>query len=701
MISRVNIVVRGVVQGVGFRPFIYRLATEHNLTGWVLNSSEGVVIDVEGADLDSFVGDITAKAPPMARIQKIEVTPLPLVGYRTFAIEPSQEVVGAYALISPDICICPDCRTELFEPENRRYRYPFINCTNCGPRFSITRDIPYDRPKTTMAKFTMCPECQSEYDDPLDRRFHAQPNACPICGPRVWLEGKTADGAFRPLEGEAISLAKRYLASGGILAVKGLGGFHLACEASNDEAVAELRRRKGRVGKPFAVMVPDVETASRYSFVDEGERRLLESWSRPIVLLRRKPDAEISSLVAPDNCYVGVMLPYTPLHYLLLTSEKGGQTASPRALVMTSGNYSEEPISIANDEAREKLGRLCDAFLMHDRDIHVRCDDSVGRIVESKEATIRRSRGFAPFPVRLSFNLRPILACGGELKNTFCLTKDNYAFVSHHIGDLENLETLASFREGIDHFVKLFRIEPEIVAHDLHPEYLSTKYAQGLLSGAHPRPALGGERSVSQAKPRELVLAPVQHHHAHMASCMAENGLDESVIGVTFDGTGYGPDGAIWGGEILVGGFSGFERWAHLKYVRLPGGEAAIKRPYRMALSHLFDAFGDGRAFRPLAERISAAESEIVRRQVDKGLNSPLTSSCGRLFDAISALIGLRDVVTFEGQAAIELEMIADETVEDWYSLPLLGGALPLVLDTVPLIRDVVGDIQRGQAKEV
>ena len=675
---------RGIVQGVGFRPFIYRLANNHELKGSVLNSTEGVVIEVEGPAkrLEEFIADITSKAPPLAVVERVESSFLPPVGYQSFIIQPSQEEEDKFVLISPDICVCPDCLRELFNPRDRRYRYPFINCTNCGPRFTIIKDIPYDRPKTTMAVFQMCPGCEKEYHNPSDRRFHAQPNACSACGPHVWLvNGKTTGDNF--IEGEeAIMRTRPLLSKGAIVAVKGLGGFHLACDATNDASVALLRERKGRVNKPFAIMSLDCQAVEKYCHVSEAERQLLESPQRPIVLLRRKGDSPISALVSPSNSYLGIMLPYTPLHYLLL--ERRGDETDTLALVMTSGNMSEEPIAIGNEEALERLGTLADAFLFHDRDIHVRCDDPVTRVFEGKEAIIRRSRGYAPFPVRLNFETKPVLACGAELKNTFCIARDNYAFLSQHIGDMENLETLSSFESGIEHFKKLFRVSPEVIAYDLHPEYLATKYALEL------------RRNGTEQLPSETQFVPVQHHHAHIASCLAENGVPEPVIGVAFDGTGYGEDGQIWGGEFLVCDFRHFERRAHLKYVVLPGGEAAIRKPYRMAISYLHRLPSALTSGLTLFDRVDPVELEIVRRQIEKGINSPLTSSCGRLFDAVSSLLGICDVITYEGEAAIRLEMLADESIDDGYHWPLPRGKLPIVINPEPILCDIIDDLKAG-----
>ena len=721
-VVRLRLVVAGIVQGVGFRPFVHRLAHRFGLNGWVLNSTEGVVIEVEGETraVEEFAGAIPLEAPPRATVERIDSTLLPPIGYRSFAIEPSQEQEGHFSPISPDICICEDCLRELRDPADRRYRYPFINCTNCGPRLTIVRDIPYDRPKTTVACFPMCPDCEAEYHDPTNRRFHAQPNGCPVCGPRLWLVwrkgglGADAAGGAALRETEvlgdaAIDAARALLSRGAILAIKGLGGFHLACDATNDAAVAELRRRKRRSDKPFALMSADAEAVASYCHLSDQERRLLESPQRPIVLLKRREDATapwerrrlacpdpgstgvspagswargrpasaISGLVAPGNRFLGVMLPYTPLHYLLTTPDRppGGPGAPPLALVMTSGNLSEEPIATGNRDALGRLDGLADAFLLHDRDIQVRCDDSVTRLFRGSETVIRRSRGYAPFPVRLAHEARDLLACGGQLKNTFCITKGNYAFLSQHIGDLENAETLASFASSVEHFRRIFRLEVQAVAHDMHPDYLSTRYAWEL-----------AERAA-------LPLVPVQHHHAHIAACMAENGVDEPAIGIAFDGTGYGDDGHLWGGEFLVCDLSGYRRAAHLKYLPLPGGEVAVRRPYRMAASYLFDSFGpdalhDGL---PPLRQISAAELAVLQRQIERGLNSPLTSSAGRLFDAVSSILDLRHTVNYEGQAAIELEMVATEGVSDRYDWHLEPGE-PAIVDVSPAIRKVVRD---------
>lgn len=676
--------VTGVVQGVGFRPFLYGLAKRHQLVGWVCNTSAGVDVEVEGPShaLDSFVQALTLEAPPLARIEDVAVEEIPVNGYTQFSIRHSQARPGAFQPISPDICICDDCLRELFDPQDRRYRYPFVNCTNCGPRFTIIQDIPYDRPRTTMAPFPMCPQCQAEYDDPLVRRFHAQPNACPVCGPQVelWVpdpESRTLGPAFQG--DEAIHATRALLAQGKTVAVKGLGGFHLACDATSDVALARLRERKGRVDKPFALMAFDLETVESFCHVSAHERALLTGRERPVVLLREQADSPISPLVAPGINDLGVMLPYTPLHYLLLAPG----LPCP-ALVMTSGNYSEEPIATGNDEALERLSGLADGFLLHNRDIHARCDDSVTRVApaEGAELPLRRSRGYAPYPVHLPFEARQILAVGGELKNAFCLTNKRYAFLSQHIGDMENYETLRSFELMVRQLSRTFRVTPEVLAHDLHPSYLSTQYA------------------LQKAETEELIA--VQHHHAHIAACMAENGLDGSrpVIGVAFDGTGYGTDGAIWGGEFLVADYGAFRRAAHLAYVPLPGGDAAIRKPYRTAMGHLWAAGvawdGEGAALAPV-QAASPTERGVIARQIERGLNTVPTSSMGRLFDAVAAIAGVRQTVTYEAQAAIELEMLVDQKEQGTYEWEFVAKEGTLEIPVGPVIRSVVADVQAGE----
>ena len=689
---RCRMTISGMVQGVGFRPFVYRLANSLKLTGWVLNSTEGVVAEVEGPPdgIDAFVQLVSEQAPPRATVDRIDRVLLPAIGYTAFAIEPSQASDAASALISPDICVCEDCLRELRDPTDRRYRYPFINCTNCGPRFTIVKDVPYDRPMTAMACFSMCPACESEYHNPGDRRFHAQPNACPECGPSLWLAKPDGVSTSRDVAGEiAIIEAARLVLDGAVVAVKGLGGFHLACDARNNDAVARLRQRKRRSEKPFAVMAADASAVAGFCYVSEEERQLLESPQRPVVLLRRKEEASISGLVAPGNRFLGVMLPYTPLHHLLLdqiarqSPGQDGRTGAGTApvLVMTSGNLSEEPIATGNREAIDRLGGLADSFVLHDRDIEVRCDDSVTRVFLGKEAIIRRSRGYAPFPVRLGLESTGLLACGAQLKNSFCITRGDHAFLSQHIGDLENAETLDFLASTVEHYMRLFHLDIAAVAHDMHPDYLSTRYAT--------------ELSDRIAVPR----VPVQHHHAHIAACMVENGYYGQAIGVAFDGTGYGADGNLWGGEFLVCDLAGYRRVAHLKYLPLPGGEAAIRRPCRMAASYLVDCFGaqvlDGDL--PPVDEMRGPEAQLLRRQLDRGINSPLTSSAGRLFDAISSLVGLRHAITYEGQAAIELEMIADDKIEGRYDWGL-GPGDPAVIDLGPAVKEIVRELHEATA---
>jgi hydrogenase maturation protein HypF len=631
--------VRGVVQGVGFRPFIYRLACEYKLAGWVRNTSGSVEIEVEGEEsaVARFVEEIRSSPPPMARIEEVTSSPIPHQGHTGFKIIESRPEPGQYQLVSPDIATCADCRQEVFSPEDRRYRYPFTNCTNCGPRFTIIEDVPYDRPLTTMRHFTMCPDCQREYDDPLDRRFHAQPNACPVCGPRLELvdrQGVPAGGK------DAIQSAANLLREGNILAIKGLGGFLLACDATDSQAVKTLRERKHRPSKPLAVMMASVEEMREHCLVSPEEERLLLSPQSPIVLLSWKTaESSVCPEIAPNLRYLGVMLPYTPLHHLLMS-----EVGCP--LVMTSGNLSEEPIAKDNDEALRRLGRIADYFLLHNRDIYAKYDDSVCAVEAGVPRILRRARGYAPYPITLPFNSRRILACGAEEKNTFCLTCDRHAFVSQHIGDMENEETLEHFEKTIDLYRRLFRIDPEVIAYDLHPEYLSTKYALDLKARG------GGSRFV-----------PVQHHHAHIASCLVENNVQQPVIGVAFDGTGYGGDGTIWGGEFLVADLKSFRRVGHLEHVPMPGGAAAIKKPYRMALGYLHALLGPDFPLHglPLLGPLDPGELVVVTRQMERRVNSPLTSSAGRLFDAVSALAGVRGEVDCEAQAAIDLEMLADE----------------------------------------
>jgi hydrogenase maturation protein HypF len=669
--SGLQIQVRGIVQGVGFRPFIYNLATRLDLTGWVRNTSSGVEIEVSGTQeaLQSFISTIRNSPPPLARIDTIDSQPCDPFPATGFEIQTSLPQPGEFIPVSPDVAICADCQRELFDPHDRRYRYPFINCTNCGPRYTIVRDIPYDRPNTTMADFRLCPDCQSEYDDPQDRRFHAQPVACPECGPQLSFE---AGGQVLAREEDALQMARTWLKQGKILAVKGLGGYHLACDAMDPRAVDELRRRKKRSDKPFALMAPDLATLKKYCLVTQAEEEMLTSRQKPIVILERRPDSTIAEGVAPNQHTLGVMLPYTPEHLLLLEPEEG----FPEMLVMTSGNLSEEPIAYLDEDALERLAPLADGFLLHDRPIHIRVDDSVARIAADGSYFVRRSRGYAPDPIRLPFTLPPVLAVGAELKNSFCLTRERYAFLSHFIGDMENYETLRSFEEGIAHLERLFRIQPETLTCDLHPDYLASHYAQ------------------ERASRENLPLIQVQHHHAHLAACLAENNwTDETpVIGLSFDGTGLGTDGAIWGGEVLLGGYAGYQRRYHLQYVPLPGGDLAVRKPSRMALAHLWQAGLAWDDDLPPLIALSGQERAGLRAQIDQRLNCPPTSSMGRLFDAVSALIGVRQTATYEGQAAIELEALADQDEGDAYEFDVRDG----IIRTEPMLSALLHDWRAG-----
>lgn len=670
--KRMRITIEGIVQGVGFRPFLFRLAERNGITGWVKNTTAGVVAEAEGDDslLAAFVAAIEGEAPPLAVIASIATEDIPPAGDAAFTILGSEGSAGTVR-VAPDGDVCPDCLRELFDPADRRYRYPFITCTNCGPRYSLITAVPYDRPNTTMASFPLCDACRAEYEDPGDRRFHAQPVACPGCGPRLRL----VDSDDRELAGDPVEAAAALLAAGKIVAVKGLGGYHLAADALNDAAVRELRRRKCRDEKPFAVMAPDLEAVRSFALPDAVEERLLAGPEHPIVLLRKRPGNGISPLVAPAGGYFGTMLPYTPLHHLLLRDRF-------TALVMTSGNLSDEPIAYKDAEARERLAAIADYFLVHDREIHTRTDDSVIRVFRGTPLFLRRSRGYVPREVRLPVELPAVLAVGAELKGTICLARGDRAVMSQHIGDLKNAATLASLAETTAHLQGLLEISPAIVAHDLHPDYLSTSFAEGLG---------GGLRRV-----------PVQHHHAHLASCMAENGLDGQVIGVIFDGTGYGEDGTIWGGEFLVGGYGGYRRAGHLRQVPLPGGDAAVKEPFRMALAYLYDACGDGLFDLPLPwlGDIGEPERALYLRMLERRINSPLTSSCGRLFDAVAALTGVRGRISYEGQAAMELEALAEQSdTAAVYPYILVNRDETVEIDFRLMIRALAEDVTAGRPK--
>jgi len=663
-----RIKIRGIVQGVGFRPFVFKLAQRFDLKGWVLNSSSSVIIHVEGEKekIEDFIKSLIKEKPSPAVIDDISFEEIELEGFESFEIKESIEVKDEFQPISPDLATCDDCLKELFDPKDRRYLYPFINCTNCGPRFTIIEDIPYDREKTTMKLFKMCGDCEREYRDPMNRRFHAQPNACPVCGPEVeYRKGNLVERE------KWIEKVVEDLKNGLIVAIKGLGGFHLACDALNESAVRRLRERKLRREKPFAVMMKDIAMVEEYCFLSDREREILLSPRRPILLLRERKESKIAKSVAPNQKYQGVMLPSTPIHHIILNFY-------PRPLIMTSGNITEEPIAMENEEAIERLKDIADSFLLHNRGIYSRYDDSVARVIFDEEIIIRRARGYAPFPIYLPFEVDEILACGAELKNTFCLTKKNYAFLSQHIGDLENFETMENFLRTLELFKRLFRIEPKIVAYDLHPGYLSSKYALSL---------------------KNVKLIGVQHHHAHMASCMIENGYTGKAIGVSFDGTGYGTDGKIWGGEFLIGDLRDFERIGHLSYIPLAGGDETVRKPYRMALCYLLSISDNIPSYLPkeFLDFIKDEEVNAFKSMIENGFNTVLTSSSGRLFDAVSAVLGIREINSYEAQSAMELEMIADENEEGYYTVEFNDN---LIFNQLSIFSSVLEDMKKGVERE-
>ncbi len=680
-LKRRAVLVRGVVQGVGFRPFVYRLALETHLAGSIGNNTDGVTIEIEGAGegIDEFLKRLQQDAPPMARIDSVAVRDLEPTGESEFRIVTSQVLGNVTTGIPADAATCVDCLSELLDPHDRRYRYPFLNCTNCGPRFTITRSIPYDRPQTSMAAFPMCAACQSEYDDPLNRRFHAQPNACWGCGPKVWLVDP--EGNEIAADDPVIASIDR-LMDGQIMAIKGIGGFHLAVDATNESAVTRLRERKHRYGKPLAVMVRDIDAARGLCILSSGEEALLQTAPRPILLARAREGNGIAPAVAPRIPWLGVFLPYAPLQHLLF--------ADPRvhALVMTSANLSEEPIATDNDEARTRLIDITDAVLLHNREILQRCDDSVAALVDGAPQLIRRARGFVPLAVELPMDAPPLLAVGGHLKSVFALARGRHAYQSQHLGDLENLSGLDFFTESLDHLMRTFEIAPQTVVHDLHPGYLSTVWAK------------------EWARERGLPLIGVQHHHAHIAGCMAEHALDGPVIGLALDGTGYGTDGRIWGGEVLVARLDGFERFAHLDYVPMPGGDAAVREPWRMALAHLHAAGFDVASPETLT-LLGAKEREarLLARMMERGINAPLTSSLGRLFDAVAAVVLNRRVVDYEAQAAIELEGIAVDEPDDsaGYPITVEGGNWdnrePMRMKVAPMWAELLRDRRGGASK--
>ncbi len=646
--------VSGIVQGVGFRPFVFRVATELGLRGGVWNESGAVVIDVEGGAeaLDALTARLVAATPPRAMVERVEVEHAAPADLEPFRIRDSAPVRAGAVRVSADLATCPACLRELGDPGDRRFRYPFLNCTDCGPRYSIARSVPYDRPRTTMSAFTMCEPCASEYRDPASRRFHAQPNACPDCGPQVWVEGSD--------RGNPIETVVSALRRGAIAAIKGLGGFHLACDARDRHAVASLRERKRRSDKPLAVMVADLAAAQAEAEVEPRAREALSSSRRPIVLLPQRDDTTLTANVAPGLRQVGLFLPYTPLHQLLM-----GAFGGP--LVMTSGNFTEEPIAATNSDALERLAAIADVFLLHDREIHMREDDSVVWVQLGKERVLRRSRGHVPEPIALGFDGPAVLAVGADLKNTLCLTDGAAAILSQHIGDLEAYETQLFFEEVRGNLERLFGIEPRLVAHDLHPGYHSTALA------------------VKTGLPR----VAVQHHHAHIASCLVDNGRRDRVIGIAWDGTGYGTDSTIWGGEILLADLGHCDRVGRIRPVAMPGGDSAVREPWRMAVSHLL-------ASGLTAERVGRRERARVESMIDGGVNVVATSSAGRLFDAVASLLGLRDVVSYEGQAAMELEAAADEVAGDSYPLPVVQGEM-IEIDPRPLVRQIVADLDSDE----
>ena len=679
---RLRVCVRGVVQGVGFRPFVYACAAALGLSGSVRNDSSGAVIEVEGeaGQIDDFLTRLRDRPPPLAVVEAIETRDIAVVGGTGFTIADTSRSAGGRTLASPDVATCAECAAEQRDPTNRRHRHAFVNCTNCGPRFTIIASLPYDRASTTMAPFTMCQDCAIEYNDPADRRFHAQPVCCPRCGPT--LRYRDSDGQSTESE-DALRQARRVLSDGGIVAVKGIGGYHLACDAANDRAVAELRTRKRRGDKPFAVMVADLATAHTIAEIDDASARLLSGAQRPIVLMPRRHGAAVADAVAPHNPDLGVMLAYTPLHALLFGLP--GDEPGPTALVMTSGNLGGEPICFADDDALERLSRLADGWLMHDRAILVPCDDSVVRVVDSVELPIRRSRGYAPLPVALPAALPPTLAVGADLKNTLAVADGKYAWLSQHIGDMDDLSTLTAFDTAQRHLRALTGVEPEVFVADAHPLYRSTAWAHRNAAGRPVR--------------------TVQHHHAHIAAVMAEHGLDGSrpVLGIAFDGTGYGPDNAVWGGEVLLADYKGYRRLSHLKYVPLPGGDVSVLRPYRMALAHMWAA---GLAWDPDLAPVRACpadEQRVLAHQLETGLGCAPTSSMGRLFDTVAALVDVRQVVAYEAQAAIELEGMSRNAAcgTATYRFDIDLAQVPAVFDPAPVVAAVIADTRSGVAAGV
>jgi len=691
---RINI--QGIVQGVGFRPFIYNLANKYKLKGWVRNNSKGVEIEVSGSpkSLKLFTENIHLTAPPLSKITNFTTTEIPPTDSTSFEIENSTSNSDDFVLVSPDISVCDDCLREFFNPHDRRYLYPFINCTNCGPRFTIIKDTPYDRPFTSMAEFPMCQQCSSEYNDPTDRRFHAQPIACPDCGPNIWiefpLESKVHTNHFG--SNQSIIFIQEKLKRGAIVAIKGLGGFHLACDALNQQAVSKLRSRKNRISKPLAIMMANIELVDQNCYLSEAELMYLNSPEKPILILKKRPESRIVQDIAPGQNTIGVMLPYTPLHHLLFKQIPGSEDLQPcLALVMTSGNISDEPIAYENTDAKERLSEIADNFLMNDRPIHVRCDDSLIQVPDlepnpvnsttSSIFTIRRARGYAPSPLELPWTSIQLLAVGAELKNSICITNDKYAFLSQYIGDLQNYETYTSFEKTISHFESIYRSKPKIITCDLHPDYLSTRYAF--------------ERAASD----NLPVFQVQHHHAHITSVMAENGVDEMepVIGLAFDGTGYGDDNNIWGGEILISTYKSYQRAFHLEYFPLPGGDLAVQNPSRTALALLWKTGYDWLSELPPVAYYCAEDLLKIKMQLEHRINTPMTSSMGRLFDAVASLLNINQRINYEAQAAIELESICDPDEKSTYEIEFIENQI-IVSN---MCRSIVEDILKGLAAPI
>jgi hydrogenase maturation protein HypF len=685
MVKAARIKLEGIVQGVGFRPFVHRLAADLGISGFVLNTSNGVEIHAEADpdELKIFFLRLKNELPPLARLTKSAISATRPKGFKDFNIRESKKSSGQSCLVSPDISICPDCRKELLTPTNRRYLYPFINCTDCGPRFSIIRNIPYDRALTTMKKFKMCPACSKEFLDIKNRRYHAQPNACPVCGPEVTLIDNLKPKSHSLTKGtKAIAKTIRLLKGGRIAALKGIGGFHIACDAYNLKIVKKLRDLKTRPSKPFALMVPDINQARKLCFISRLEQTILESPERPIVLLKKNKDSSLSSLLAPDNNYLGIMLCYAPLHYLMFAPElSAGRPLS--ALVMTSANISDEPIEIENAQALKNLKGLCDCFLVHDRDIYNRCDDSIVQVMDNRPIVLRRSRGYSPFPFFTDQKFKPVLSCGAELKNTFCLAQNKSAFLSQYIGDLKTSPSFDFYQEAIRRLSKLFQIKPRLIAHDMHPDYLSTKYSRELA-----------------AKNKLLKTVAIQHHQAHLASVIAEHRIKEKIIGICFDGLGYGNDHRIWGGEFFTGNLDDLRRTGHLEYVSLPGGDKATTEPYRMAISYLYNTY---------SANIYDLNLDFLKRHQEKlesivniiGLNPILTSSCGRLFDAVSALLGICDIISYEAQAAIRLQRYAEKSnTLKYYRFLIEDSKGLLIVKSREVIAAIVKDLENKVTKE-